>query len=189
MNRLKNLGCYLSGPIDFAENLGSEWRDELTPFLQNRNVKVFDPLKPMFYGAAHLTEYKRPVILQMAKARKFEELRTEIKELNKWDLRAVDLSSFVIVNYRIDIHMCGTYEEIFEANKQNKPVLLVVDDMTVLPKWIYGRFPHEHMFEGFEKLKEYLINIDENEDYKFTLADKKRWLFFDGPWMYREVVT
>ena len=183
MNRLKGLATYLSGPIDFAENLGSEWREDITPFLEDLNVKIFNPLKPMFYGSAYLTEYKRPHIMELVKQRRFEELRTEIKDLNKWDLRGIDLSSFVIVNFRVDVHMCGTYEEIFVANNQNKPVLLVVDDMTKLPKWIYGRFPSDHMFEGFDALKDYLVNVDSNPDYKFTQADEKRWLFFDGDHM------
>ena len=40
MNRLKGLNCYLSGPIDFAENLGSGWRDKITPILQKKGIKV-----------------------------------------------------------------------------------------------------------------------------------------------------
>ena len=40
MNRLKDLGCYLSGPIDFAENLGADWRNKITPYLEKKNVRV-----------------------------------------------------------------------------------------------------------------------------------------------------
>jgi hypothetical protein len=89
VNRLNGLACYLSGPIDFAENYGSAWRDDITPFIEEKNVKVFNPLKPMFYGSANLNEYKRPHMLELVKQRRFEELRADMKDLNTWDLRAI----------------------------------------------------------------------------------------------------
>ena len=115
----------------------------------------------------------------------YEELRREMKEINHWDLRSLDLSSFMVVNYNIDIFMCGTHEEIFTANKQSKPVLLMVGNKkSKLPKWLYGRFPPEHMFESWDELIVYLRNINSCLNYKFTEADNKRWLFFDGQHMY-----
>ncbi|MFA5313371.1 MAG: hypothetical protein WC375_08685, partial [Methanomassiliicoccales archaeon] len=105
-------------------------------------------------------------------------------DLNHWDLRAIDLSSFLIVNYDIDIFMCGTHEEIFTANRQNKPVLLMVGNKRKkLPKWMFGRFPPEHMFEGWDSLLHYLHCIDVEPNYQFTEADLKRWLFLDGEHM------
>ena len=43
MNRLKNLRCYLAGPIDHAEDDGVEWRKMMTKWLKERKVKVLDP--------------------------------------------------------------------------------------------------------------------------------------------------
>ena len=181
MNRLKDLGCYLSGPIDFADNLGAGWRESITPYLEEKNVKVFDPLKHCFWGATDFYEVKRPLINTLQKEGRYSELREEVKELNHWDLRCVDLSSFLVVNYDNSIPMCGTYEELFKANNQCKPVLLVLScPKNKLSKWMYGRFPAEHMFESWDELKDYLNNIDSNPNYKFTEADEKRWLFFDG---------
>ena len=51
LNRLKGLAVYLSGPIDFAEDMGCKWRNELTSFLEDMNVKVFNPLRHAFVGA------------------------------------------------------------------------------------------------------------------------------------------
>jgi hypothetical protein len=108
-----------------------------------------------------------------------------MKDLNHWDLRTVDLSSFLVVNYDTNIFTCGTHEEIFNANRQTKPVLLVFKNgKRKAPSWLYGRFPSEHFFDGWDELREYLNEIDSNPNYKFTEADLKRWLFFDGPHMY-----
>jgi len=125
MNRLKDLACYLSGPIDFVEDFGADWRNKITPFLKEKNVKVFDPLKHSYWGTDDVDTIKRPKMKKMEEEGRFIELRKEMKDLNHWDLRSVDLSSFLIVNYDNSVHMCGTYEEIFKASSQCKPVLLV----------------------------------------------------------------
>jgi len=112
----------------------------------------------------------------------FEDLRTEMKELNHWDLRAVDLSSFLVVKYDMKHFTCGTHEEIFTANKQSKPVILMIGEgnRRKMPKWMYGRFPPDHMFESWDEVVEYLIKIDQYNYDKLSKSDKKRWLFFDG---------
>ena len=185
MNRLNGLCCYLSGPIDFALNHGCDWRNLMTPFLEAKNVRVFNPLKHAFYGTHDLDTNKRPRMAKLLEEGKFEELRVEMKELNHWDLRCVDLSSFLVVNYDINIFTCGTHEEIFKANTQIKPVLLMIgkDNRKKMPKWMYGRFPPEHMFESWEEMQKYIEDIDSNPNYVLTKADNKRWLFFDGKWM------
>ncbi|UCH71808.1 MAG: hypothetical protein JSW62_05265 [Thermoplasmatales archaeon] len=184
INRLKGLACYLSGPIDFEKDKGHGWRDDLTPFLQKKNVRVFNPLKHSFYGTDSVDTIKRPKMQELLDVGDFHSLRDEVKEINHWDLRALDLSSFVIVNYNIDVIMCGTMEEIFTANKQTKPVLLMVGNkIKKLSKWMFGRFPPEHMFTSWEALKFYLDNIDHGPESFMSEADTKRWLFFDGDHM------
>jgi len=184
MNRLKGLSCYLSGPIDFQKDRGAGWRDMITPFLEKMEVKVLNPLRPPFYGASKIPE-KRIKMDDMLKNNQFEELHQEMKELVHMDLRAVDLSSFIICNYDSNIHMCGTYEEIFAGNKSVKPVLLVhKKPRNELSSWMYGRFPPSSFFADWDELKIYLRNINSCSSYKFTEADNKRWLFLDGENMY-----
>ena len=184
MNRLKGLGAYLSGPIDAAPNLGCAWRNEITPMLEGLHVRVFNPLKHVFYGTQDLDTVKRPKMDKLLKDGDYNSLREEMKDVNHWDLRSLDLSSFLIVNYDIETFMCGTHEEIFTANRQSKPVLLMVGDQkSQLPKWMYGRFPDQHMFESWDELSDYLARINSDTNYIFTEADNKRWLFYDGPHM------
>lgn len=184
MNRLKDLACYLSGPIDFTKDKGKGWRETITPFLEERGVRVFNPLKHSFYGTQDLDSIKRPRMKKLLSEGRLLEHREEMKDLNHWDLRCVDLSSFLIVNYDNSVHMCGTYEEIFIANKQHKPVLLVLNcPKNKISSWMHGRFPPDHMFEGWDELKRYLSEIDRNPNFQFSESDNKRWLFFDGPHM------
>lgn len=180
MNRLKRLSAYLSGPIDFDPTMGKEWRDDIAEFLTNRGVTVFNPLKHIFEGSQEIDTIKRPRMAQLLKDGKFEELKMEMRELVHFDLRAVDLASFLIVNYDTSIHSCGTIEEISVGNKQQKPILIMAKNgKKKLPSWIYGRMPWQHFFESWDELKEYIVNIDSNINYELTEPDKKRWLFFD----------
>lgn len=184
LNRLHDLCGYLSGPIDFDPTMGKGWRDDLTEFLLPLNVKVLNPLKHVFYGTDNLDTVKRPKMKKFLESGQFSKLREEVKSLNHWDLRSVDLSSFLIVYYPTDMHMCGTIEEMTIANKQSKPVLIMAKNgKKKLPTWLYGRFPHQHMFETWEELKAYISRIDHDAKYRFKDCDKKRWLFFDGEWM------
>lgn len=184
LNRLFHLSAYLSGAIDFSKDNGRSWREEITPFLEDMGVTVYNPLNPIFDGMEELDGVMRPKIKQMIENEQWEELRVEVKKIVRADLHMVDLSSFMIVNYDVDIKMCGTHEEMFNALNQNKPVLLVVKSKKKLPLWIYGRVPtRSHVFEGWDKLKEYLTGINSNPDFKFDVADTKRWMFLSGEHM------
>ena len=187
MNRLSGLGCYLSGPIDFSPDKGKGWRDEITPFLKNRGIRVFNPLNhhETFHIKEDIDTVKRPYMQKLLAEGKFDELQFEMRELVHLDLRTIDLASFMIVNYDTSIHLCGTIEEISIASRQVKPVLLIAKNgKDKLPSWLYGRLPHEHFFRNIDEVQEYLSKIDKDPNYQFTKVDKKRWLFFEGPHVY-----
>ena len=121
---------------------------------------------------------------------RFEELYQEMKEVIHWDLRSVDKSDFLIVNYDNSVHMCGTYEEIFTANVQNKPVLLKLSgSRSGLSKWMLGRFPPSHMFDSWSSIYSYLNRVDSDKNWynERTEVEKKRWLFDDGDHMLSDL--
>lgn len=184
MNRLKSMTAYLSGPIDDAEDRGIKWREDITPFLQNMNVRVLNPLKHNFYGIQELDTVKRPLIKKLLEDNKIDDVHQEIKKFIRWDLHAVDISTFVIVNYDIRCHMCGTYHELFTAAREHKPVLLVCSKpLNELSMWIYGIADPEYLFSSWDDLKNYLTKLNSDPDYKMTKTDMKKWVFFDGDHM------
>ena len=184
LNRLKSMTVYLSGPIDDASDKGAQWRDDITPFLTNMNVKVINPLKHTFCGIQELNEIKRPLIASLLESGNIEKVHKEIKQFNRWDLHSVDISTFVIVNYDTSCHMCGTYHELFTAAREHKPVLLVCKKpINKLPMWIYGIVEPQYMFESWDQLKIYLSRLNSDTSYEMTDVDKRKWIFFDGDHM------
>jgi len=183
LNRLYGMAVYLSGSVDFSPDKGKGWRDDITPFLEQMNVRVFNPLNhhKTFYITENIDTIKRPYMTKLLENGQFDELREEMRELCHFDLRAIDLASFMIVNYDTSLHLCGTVEEISIGSKQVKPILIMCKNgKKNLPSWLYGRLPHEHFFNTWEELKNYLNRINSDPNYQFTKVDLKRWLFFAG---------
>lgn len=176
MNRLKNFRVYLAGPIDRAEDNGAEWRDDITPFLHSLNMQVFDPLrKPIDIGLEG--PEAKPYRAHLKENLAFDDLAREVKKIRVVDLRMVDLSDFVIVNWDTSIHMCGTIEEVIVANRNKRPILIrCVQGKIGMPDWMFGVLPHQFFFDTWEELKKYIKYVDST-----TLQPEhfKRWTFFD----------
>jgi len=175
MNRLLNQRVYLAGAMDRVPDRGYGWRDSITPFLDSLGIVVFNPLKkPTSVGSedAETQKYKR----QLKSEKKYDDLSAVMKTIRSVDLRLVDISDFLIVNLDLDVHPCGTYEEIFWANRQKKPILIhMVQGKQSAPDWLFGTIPHDMIFSTWDEIKIYLNNINTESN----INTHKRWYFLD----------
>lgn len=175
MNRLKNQRTYLAGAMDRVPDRGSSWRENITPFLNNLGIKVFNPLvKPTTVGLEdyHVGLMKK----QLKENHRYDELSEVMRTIRSTDLRLVDISDFIIVNLDLNVHACGTYEEISLANRSKKPILIHVEQgKQQTPDWLFGAIPHEWFFSNWNDLKDYLISIDKDSE----IDKKNRWQFFN----------
>lgn len=175
MNRLQGQRVYLAGAMDRVADRGAGWRDNITPFLESIGITVFNPLKkPTEVGKENeevcklKNEYKSQ--------EKYEELSNLMKIIRSVDLRLVDISDFLIVNLDLDTHPCGTYEEIFLANRSKKPVVVHMEQGKIhAPDWLFGTIPHQMIFSTWEELKNYISDIDQKKE----IQHQNRWRFFN----------
>lgn len=160
MNRLKKQRVYLAGAIDRVPDKGNGWRDYITCFLSGLNIEVFNPLKKV--GGVGVENDKTHTYKQKLKSQNnFEALSKFMKTIRSADLRLVDISDFIIVNLDLETHPCGTYEEIFWANRQKKPIIIHIEQGKAnAPDWLFGTIPHQMIFSGWEEVKEYLVYIN-----------------------------
>lgn len=174
MNRLNNQRVYLAGAMDRVPDGGKTWRENISPLLKNMGLIVFNPLtKPSEIGK----EDENTVTLKkrLKQEKRYDELSKVMKTIRNVDLRLVDISDFLIVNLDLDIHPCGTYEEVFLANREKKPILInVVQGKQNAPDWLFGTLPHEMIFDSWLDLREYLVYIATAE----TIDTHNRWYFF-----------
>lgn len=175
MNRLRGQRVYLAGAIDRCPDLGVAWRESITPFLQEKGVNVLNPMcKPTNLG--NETIESRNYRTQLKEKENYDQLSITMKEIRNVDLRMVDISDFLIVNIDLEIHPCGTYEEIFGANRSKKPIIIHMEQGKIkTPDWLFGTLPHSMFFSTWEEVKRYLDYIDSEE----FIDTKNRWRFFN----------
>lgn len=160
--------------MDRVPDRGSTWRDNITPFLEDMGIVVFNPIsKPTDIGLEDQDTHT--IKAKLKHKQRYDELASMMKTIRAVDLRMVDISDFLIVNLNINTHPCGTLEEIFWANRQKKPIIIHMEQgKENTPDWLFGTIPHQMIFSAWDEIKEYLIHIDSAEN----IDTYKRWYFF-----------
>lgn len=175
MNRLKGRRAYLCGAIDRVADRGKGWRQHITPILKDMGVVVWNPLtKPTEIGAED--DDTHAIKQKLKKSARYDELSDMMRTIRNVDLRMVDVCDFMIVNINIEHHACGTYEEIFLANRQKKPIIIHMEQgKHHTPDWLFGAIPHNMIFSKWLDIVDYLEYIDSAE----SIDTYKRWYFFE----------
>lgn len=172
--RLKNHTVYLVGPIDKCSGLGKAWRDDMTKFCKKLKLKVLDPLDKPLEDASEIEMRDERVLLK--KQGKWGQLRKIMKRIRAVDLRFVDKADFLIVNLDLDTPMCGTWEELFLANRSRKPIIIMCPQgRKHISDWLYGTLPHQLFFSSWKAVKRYLQRVDSGPKVNTI---NNRWLFF-----------
>jgi hypothetical protein len=186
LHRLRLHRAYMVGAMDRAREAGKLWRDDLGPWLNKRKIIAFNPYDKPALDKATFEDDDAFEARHKAKAEgNFPFVAENMKHVRAFDLRMVDHSDFLIVNLDIEQYPCGTYEEIFAANRQKKPIVTrCAHGKKNMPDWLFGVYPHETMFDTWDEIKEYIRHIDEDKEID-TLG---RWQFFDLEATIRELL-
>jgi len=159
-NILKGQIVYLCGSIDRVKDCGVSWRKKWTPVLRSLGLGVIDPTdKPSSDIPEDIATRERMRVYKSEG--KYDEVANWVKQLVAIDLFYVDKSDILITYLDIDEHPCGTYNEIFLAAEQQKPVIIVCPHgKSNVPNWLFGRLKHKLFFGNFEEMIEYLKRAD-----------------------------
>ena len=177
MNRLALNRGYLCGAMDRVTDGGIGWRQDLIDSLRDLKVLWLDPCrKPIDVGVEDLEN--RGLRHKAKRAGDYEFVRTQMKQIRPVDLRMVDICDFLVVNLDLSVHACGTYEELFWANRMKKPVIVRVEQgIEHAPDWLLGTLPFEMIFSTWDEVKKYLRHIAHDP----VIDRLNRWYFFN--WM------
>ncbi len=170
MHKLKNTRAYLCGAISYVTE--DDWRQGMGMWLKAKGVVVLDPLnKPLVGFDENLESKIRRVSLR--EQENWDQIAAEMRLIRCIDLRMVDICDFIIVHIDLGIYTVGTWEEVTLANRQKKPILMVIrQGKGKCPDWVFGMFNHETIFDGWDELKDYLDAIDGG------IITPKRWRIF-----------
>jgi len=162
--------------MDRAKDAGVGWRRAIRKAMGDIDILWLDPTrKPIDIGVED--DASRRLRKKAKAAGDLQTVIDEMHSIRRVDLRMVDVSDFLVVNLDLDIHACGTYEEIFLANRQKKPVLVHVEQgIRQTPDWLLGTFPREYFFNSWPDLHAYLGRV--NSDPLWSCSEG-RWYFFN----------
>ena len=79
-----------------------------------------------------------------------------------------------IIYIDLDSHLCGTYNELFEAENQQKPLFAIMKSPYTkkdFPGWLVSIFREEEVFDSIDECVEHLKKINMGE-----VQMDKRWL-------------
>lgn len=175
INRLRFSRGYLCGAMDRVSDGGLGWRIDIQHALSDLEIYWLDPThKPIDIGIEDLENRKHRH--KMKEAGSFDVVATDMRIIRSVDLRMVDISDFLIVNLDLDIHACGTYEELYLANREKKPIIIRIEQgKGAVPDWILGTVPHQMIFSTWEEVHGYLSHIAHDP----VIEHFRRWMFFD----------
>lgn len=175
INNLADSRTYLVGAMDRVKDGGRTWRASITPFLKDLKIQVINPCSHLI-GKIEEGVNTREIIDEYKKTGQYQKIRDEYSKIRNADLRCVDISDFIICHLDIDVHMCGSYEEIVTANRQKKPILIWCEQgKQNAPNWLFFMLPHEHIFSSMNELIEYIELINTS-----NLSDiNERWFFIN----------
>lgn len=181
INRLLYTVGYLCGPMDKNREDGKLWREDMDEWLESRGVIVLNPYdKPLLKEEAENLGLEHDDAFEQIKNSLAEKAYHTTKRLFKpvrhIDLRCVDKADFIVCYLDLDKNPCGTYEELFWANRAKKPIIICCPQgKQAIPPWMFGTTDHEMMFSDMDEVKEYLDYIDSAKD----IERYGRWIFFD----------
>ncbi len=145
--------AYLSGSIEYAADLGINWRAELTPFLRSLGHEVYDP-------AADIRKN-----LSEDEARNFRSWKTAdlarfqatVRKIIAWDLDWIERRTDYVVCFFDPAAQrgAGTQGELTFAHRAGIPVYLVLGlPLEQVSGWILGCA--SQVFQNFAELRAFL---------------------------------
>jgi len=145
--------AYLSGAIEYAQDGGEAWREEITRWLKERlNHDVFNPaLQTSTLTQEELTNFRQWKVVD------YPRFKATVRKLIQRDLEAIAHEIDYVICYWEEgvLRGGGTHGELTMAYHLGKRVFTVLGmPRREVSSWILGCSTKE--FENFEKLKAYL---------------------------------
>ena len=170
MGILNKTKTYLVGQIEFGD--GRTWREQVTYDLERIGIVCYDPFKKPFVCDLDETEDHNAFLKAQREAGNFDLVASQMKKIRSFDLALVDKADFILAYINPKIMTCGSWEEIFWANRQKKPIFLVIEGgKKACPLWVFGTIPHKYIYDSFADVIQILEEINSGE----REIDSDRW--------------
>lgn len=156
--------------MQYAE--GRSWREEMTNFLNEKNITVFDPYKKPFINSPVEDENIWAELKGYMDWGNFSKVSAHMKEVRAFDLSMVDKSDFIVCYLNPATPTFGTMEELAWAVRMKRPVFMVIEGgKNNAPFWVMGMLPHKYIYNDWGEVKDVIDKIDKGD----IVLDSDRW--------------
>jgi len=147
--------------METSADAGVGWRQTVKNALADFGITWWDPTsKPNVLGQ-NLPDEADIAQIERDHGRNGFWTYKALSLIRNVDRRLVTLADFLIVSLDPACPGCGTYEELFLANSQEKPVLILAPKgVDTIPLWILGTLPGAHFAESTDDLFDILHEVD-----------------------------
>lgn len=170
MNALRDTRVYLAGNMEYTEDC-VDWRDYVKTKLSDVGIKVLSPLDTTFVDQKTESHDDRERLKRNRESGNLLAVHEYMRQVIQKDLRLIDLSDFVIVNFEIQKPTFGTMHEIVIADQQKKPIFLIVNDKSKTPLWLMGLLKPHYIYNNIDEALEIIKKIDSG----VKEIDLRRW--------------
>ena len=161
--------------MDFAADNGVGWRQQIQRDLADLGIVWLDPTNKPTDQAVEDNDTKR-LLADAKSVGNYDYIVHQVKVIRNIDLRLVDIADFLIVHLDTNIYSFGTIEEIANANREKKPIIVHVEQGKAgTPSWLFGMIGHKDIFSTWDELKQRVRTVATDPSFN----DLCRWHFFN----------
>ena len=170
MEILNKTKTYLVGQIEAGN--GRIWREEVTKKLADLGIVSYDPYNKPFVVDLDETEDFNQILKNARAAGNYDFVSEKMKKIRAFDLALVDKADFITAYIDPRFVTVGSWEEIFWANRQKKPIFLAIEGgLKACPLWVFGTIPYKYIYNSVDEIVEVLSKINSGEKE----LDSDRW--------------
>ena len=162
--------CYEIGSIEHGN--GRSWREHVTEELSQLGIICYDPFKKPFIKDTDETEEYQKDLVRWRENGEFDKLSKHMRKIRNHDLALVDKCDFIICHLNIKTPTCGTFEELFTANRAKKVIFLSCEQgVKSLYTWLFGTLNHHYFYNSVDEIIDMIKKINSGE----CEVDSDRW--------------
>jgi hypothetical protein len=166
--------------MDFVKDGGVVWRQRIKHDLKDLGIIWMDPIQKPIAEGIEDSEHRKLRSIEK-RAGHFDTATQMMQPIKDIDLRMVDVSDFIICHIDFNAYSVGTWNEVFRANTEGKPILVHCEQgKAEAPDWLLATIPHQMIFSKWKELYTYLRSVA----YDSSVETYNRWKFFDYGMVY-----
>lgn len=169
---LKNTRAIVIGSMEKSRIAGNDLRNYVEERLRPMGIRVWN-------------HYKSPIECSISEGdaalfKKLNDLRddgdfegiSKYKQIRHNDLALIDKCDFVICELNMETLSCGTWEELFLANRHKKPIFIYSPQgKKAIPLWMWWTLPVNYFYDDLEQILDMIYKIHIGE----VVIDSDRW--------------